>query len=211
MATADAAERAARKATPAAGVGYGSIRSTPVKPKPRPRPKPKPVAKPATRPAAVQPIAVAPAPAPAAVAPKPESQFDLEEIQAALNSITAGFNIQEGQLGSEQSDLGRAFQFLLQRLNEARGQALESTQSVAAGRGLLRSGLYLNRVGEVSEDFAEERSQAQADRDARLRGIAAELGGLTQQEKAQRAARARELLRQQLATKDEAAQVLRLV
>jgi len=155
--------------------------------------------------------AAPPAAAPAAQVPVPASLFDVDEIRAALDAISSVFDLQTGELSEQQLAARRAFDFLRDNLLGARAEAIELTAGEAAGRGLLRSGLYLGEVGRISSQTAEQTAQARSERDARLAAIARQTAGLAAQEEAERAVAARQLAKQQLATKEQLAQVLKLV
>lgn len=155
----------------------------------------------------------APAPAAAARTPTPEelSKFNIDEITAALNALSSVFGLKRGELETDQEAAGRFFNILRRGLLENQDLLEESTTDEAAGKGILRSGLYLNRIGEIGEQTAEQLAQARKDRDARLAAISRSLGGLKSQEEAERAVTARNLAKEQLATKEQLSQALQLV
>jgi hypothetical protein len=139
------------------------------------------------------------------------SSLDIEEIKSALAAITARTNLTRGSLEDERGSVNRAFGFLRERLGKQRGDELRGFKSEASGRGILRSGLFLRGSGRISENYAKAESEAVADRDARLRGIASSLSQLTAVEKAERAAEARRLAKEQVGTKEAIAKALQLV
>lgn len=143
--------------------------------------------------------------------PSLRSNFDLEEIQAALTALSSVFNLQEGQLEVERDQIGRLFENLQRSIFDARDEAIEQDTNLAAGRGILRSGLYLKHIGRLGEATSEQIAEARGERDARLQGIARQLGGLEAQEQAERAVTARNLAQNQLATKEQLARALQLV
>lgn len=146
--------------------------------------------------------------APATPAPTPE--LDVEEITAALDAISAMFNFQKGELTTEQEAALRGFDFLKTRLLQNRERAEEATTDQAAGRGLLRSGLYLREVGRLGSETASNIAQARAEKNAKVQAISRAVGNLEAQEEAERVAQARSLAREQVGTKEAIAQALKL-
>jgi hypothetical protein len=144
-------------------------------------------------------------------APTKTAALDLDAIRSALAAISAQFNFQEGTLTAEQEAAKRAFGFLSEQFGEQRQEGLTAVKGDAAGRGLLRSGLFLRASGDVSERFSKAKSQAQAERDSRLRGIATNLANLKAQEEAQRAQEARRIATEQVGTQEAIAAALKLV
>lgn len=155
--------------------------------------------------ASSKPAASAPA------APARSGSLDLDAIRSALAAIAAQFDFQEGSLTAEQEAAKRAYGFLTEQFADQRSEALDRTRGEAAGRGLLRSGLFLRESGDVSERFAKSQSQAQAERDARLAAIANNIASLKAQEEAQKAETARNLAKEQVGTAEAIAQALQLV
>lgn len=142
----------------------------------------------------------------------PEAKhLDLLEIRQALAAISAKANLARGGLVAQRGATNRGFQMLDEQMGDARLDALVGAKSGAAGRGLLRSGLFLRETGDIAEDFAQQRAGAVAERNARLREIAAQLSGITAQEKADRASTARQLARAQVGPKGDIARALKLV
>lgn len=141
----------------------------------------------------------------------PLAGLDLDEIRAALDAISGMFELQRGNLSVEQENALNAFNMLKERINLAQTAAVDQARSSAAGRGLLRSGLYLNTVADIGEEAADQLTQATAERAARQRAIQQQIAGLTAQEKAERMARARQLAREQVGTKEAIAAALELV
>jgi hypothetical protein len=137
--------------------------------------------------------------------------LDLNSIRSALAAISAAFDLQEGELTAQQEAARRAFGFLSEQFAEDRDQTLRATKGAAAGRGTLRSGLYLAETGRIGEAFAKQTAQAQAERDGRLRAIAGAITGIASQEKAHREQRARELAQEQVGTQEAIAKALKLV
>ena len=141
----------------------------------------------------------------------PERSLDLDEITAALEAISAMFNLQEGELTAEQQAARQAFDFLKQGLLGAERRAIDQTTNQAAGRGILRSGLYLTETGRIKEDVAGQINQARAEKLARERAIQQRLAGLDTAEAAQRAQEARRIAKEQVGTKEAIARALELV
>lgn len=144
-------------------------------------------------------------------APTKTAALDLDAIRSALAAISASFNFQEGSLTAEQEAAKRAFGFLSEQFADQRAEGLTRVKGEAAGRGLLRSGLFLKESGNVSEQFSKAEAQAQAERDSRLRGIAANLANLKAQEEATKANEARRLAKEQVGTQEAIAAALKLV
>jgi hypothetical protein len=138
-------------------------------------------------------------------------QLDLDAIRSALAAISARFNLQEGQLSAEDEATRRAFTFLDEQFADRKSEALTGIQSDAAGRGILRSGLFLRSQGRTSEGFAKQRSQALSERDARLRGISTTLANLAAQEETEKVERARALATEQVGTAEAIARAIKLV
>lgn len=155
----------------------------------------------ATPPAAKTPRAV----------PPPPRQLDMGEITAALDAISAMFDLQTGELSAEMQAARQAFDFLKQGLLGAQERAIEQTRNVAAGRGILRSGLFLNETGRLQEKAAGQINQAAAARAARERAIQQRISGLSAAEAAQRAQEARRIAKEQVGTKEAIARALELV
>lgn len=137
--------------------------------------------------------------------------LDLQAIRDALAAISAQFDFQEGELTAEQEAARRGFKYLSETLGEQREAALGGLESEAAGRGLLRSGLFLQDSSDIEERSAEALARAQAERDARLRGIRRNLANLKAQERAKRANEARRLAQEQVGTKEATSRALELV
>jgi hypothetical protein len=70
--------------------------------------------------------------------------------------------------------------------------------------------LYLQQVGDVSEEFGQQRSAARAEKQSRLQQIRAALAHSDTAEAAARAAEARRLAREQVGTKEAIAKALKL-
>jgi len=121
------------------------------------------------------------------------------------------FELQRGSLSVEQENALNAFNMLKERIDLAQTAAVDQARSAAAGRGLLRSGLYLNTVADIGQQSSDQLAQATAERVARERAIQQQIAGLTAQETAERTAKARELARQQVGTKEAIAAALELV
>jgi hypothetical protein len=150
-------------------------------------------------------------PAPAAVATPPPPVLDLGAIRDALAAISANFRFKEGELTSEQEAIQRALGYLMEQFSEGREAAMTGLQSEAAGRGLLRSGLFLREAGDTEEQFARETSRAHADAGGRMAGIERNLANMKAQEQAQRANEARRLAQQQVGTQEAISRALQLV
>jgi hypothetical protein len=150
-------------------------------------------------------------PAPAAVATPPPPVLDLGAIRDALAAISANFRFKEGEMTAEQEAIQRALGYLTEQFAEGREAALTGLQSEAAGRGLLRSGLFLRAAGDTEEQFAREISRAQGDAGGRMAGIERNLANIKAQEQAQRANEARRLAQQQVGTQEAISRALQLV
>jgi hypothetical protein len=139
-----------------------------------------------------------------------EGNLDLSEIRDALKAISGQYGLQRGQLEAQREDAKTNAHRALKKLDSARRDELTGLSSRAAGSGLLRSGLAVKDTGRIGEQFAQAKSGVRQDRATALRAIQGNLSGLRATEKAARAAKARELARGQVGTKEAIARALKL-
>lgn len=141
----------------------------------------------------------------------PRSFFDLEEIRAALDAITARFELERGQLTSRREALGRAMQLLMGRLDKERDRTLLDNKARNSGSGRIRSGLFLKDQARIADTFADQVARARGEQDAQLSPIQEALRTLNARREAEREVEARRIAREQLATQAEIARALELV
>ena len=156
--------------------------------------------------------AVGAAPSPSAD-PRPGGgrALNLDEINAALEAISAMFAAQEGELTAEQQAARQAFQFLRDSIFRSRDLALEQQLGDFAGRGIARSGIALEQQARLAEQASTQVSHAQAQKAARERAIERQIATLEATEERQRAEEARRLANEQVGTQEAIARALQLV
>lgn len=149
-----------------------------------------------------------PAPAPP---PKTLDRFQLDEIEAALSAISARYDYERQGLSNQQSAIGRAFELLMDQMDEDEKRALFENKARSGGSGRIRSGLFLKDQARIDDAFADQAVRARAERDSKLSPIQQALGSLAARRDAERAAEARAIAREMLGTQEAIAQALELV
>lgn len=141
----------------------------------------------------------------------PVSFFNLDEIRAALDAISANFELERGQLEGSRGSIGRALELLLAKQDQDRAFLLRENKARNSGSGRIRSGLFLRDQGQIVDTFADQAVRARAETDAKLNPILLALSTLNARRDAAKSAEARRIGREQLATQEEIARALELI
>lgn len=116
--------------------------------------------------------------------------FDASTLEAILASIEARYGLSKDQLLADESEVGRLYRFLQSNLAQQQAGAIASSQDEAVQRGILRSGIQLQREGQIENEFAQQKSFASAENAAKLEAIRRQLANLEAQAVAERQAAA---------------------
>ncbi len=108
---------------------------------------------------------------PASAAAPPAAPANLADLEAALAALEAKYGLTREQLLADQTAAGDQFRYVLTMLNRSRQDALRGSTNQALGRGVLRSGIYLQDQSRISNEFAQQRAAEEAQNAARLRAI----------------------------------------
>ncbi len=100
--------------------------------------------------------------------------FTESDIEAALAQIEAEFGLTRAELLRDETMLGAQYRLLSAQLVRQRQRSLETAEAGALQRGLFRSGIFAEEVGDVSRDFAEAEAQQVANRQAQEGAIEGE-------------------------------------
>jgi hypothetical protein len=109
------------------------------------------------------------------------SNFDKDALEKLLTSIEARYGLSREELLADTTEVGNLYRFLNSNLGNLEREASAGEQESAIGRGILRSGIYLANAGRVERDFAERRSQAEAEKAQKLGFIESSLANLQKQ------------------------------
>lgn len=129
-------------------------------------------------------------PGPPPIALPDTAAFDASTLEAILASIEARYGLSKDQLLADESEVGRLYRFLQSNLAQQQAAAVASSQDEAVQRGILRSGIQLQREGAIENEFAQQKSFASAENAAKLEAIRRQLANLEAQQVAEQQAAA---------------------
>lgn len=137
--------------------------------------------------------------------------FELPEIPLNLAHIAARFERERIDLRNRKAAIARAFELLEADLAEQEAKELERSKELAAGRGRIRSGLFVEEQADVADRFFDARTRGRADKESRITPIEQALSTIDARRAAAEADRVREVAQQQLAIQAQLAQMGQLV
>lgn len=137
--------------------------------------------------------------------------FKLPEIPLNLAHIAARFERERIDLRNRKAAIARAFELLEADLAEQEAKELERSKELAAGRGRIRSGLFVEEQADVVDRFFDARTRGRADKESRITPIEQALSTIDARRAAAEADRVREVAQQQLAIQAQLAQMGQLV
>lgn len=109
-------------------------------------------------------------------------RLNAESLESALLAIEAQFGLTREQLLAERSAVGDEYRYLAAQAERAREFAKESAVQGAQERGIGRSGIAVEAVSDVEQQYADQFAQLEANRTSQFEGIDSQLAGLEQQE-----------------------------
>lgn len=140
----------------------------------------------------------------------PAKALQEAELEAALRALEKQFNLSREQLMADQTEAGDQYRFLLSSLQRSRTEALQGVESSAIGRGILRSGIFLQDQGQVQSEFARQQGQIEQDRAGKLQAIQAALAELEAQFAQAQGGTTADAIRQQIEALKQQAQAYAL-
>jgi hypothetical protein len=102
-------------------------------------------------------------------------------LQAAIAAIAAQFGLSEAELQAELAAINPGLAQILQLAETQRQTGIEQAEAVAGRRGLQRSGIFAEQVGDVQAAFANQQAQATAGAQSQASGLQNQIASLAQQ------------------------------